>query len=99
MSTDNLRAFEELTMIHRPLPMYASGYIFSRSFFIAWIVVAVVWVWGTMLVAGFFPIIDGAGQLKQVYLGLTKGLKVKEADRASDTVVETAETIFQSGEK
>lgn len=79
--------------------MYASGYIFNRNFFIAWIVVAIIWVWGTMLVAGFFPIIDGAGQLKQVYLGLKGGRKVAEADRASDTVVESDETIFQQAEK
>lgn len=76
--------------------MYAAGYIFSRTFFIAWVVIATIWVWGTMLVAGFFPIIDGAGQLKRVYLGLTKGSSGARNDEASDSAVETDQTIFQS---
>ncbi|KHN95585.1 sodium/proline symporter [Metarhizium album ARSEF 1941] len=56
-----------------PLPMYAANYVFSRSFFVAWIVVSIIWAWGTMLVAGFFPIIDGWGQLNQVCRGLRQG--------------------------
>jgi hypothetical protein len=47
--------------------MYGSGYIFEKGFFEAWIIVAIVWVWGTMLVAGFFPIVDGWKQLRAVY--------------------------------
>jgi hypothetical protein len=50
--------------------MYASKYVFGRTFFIAWIIIAIIWVWGTMLVAGFYPIIDGWPQLKRVYRGL-----------------------------
>ncbi|KXJ86100.1 Sodium:solute symporter family-domain-containing protein [Microdochium bolleyi] len=56
-----------------PLPMYGAGYIFGKGFFEAWIVVAIIWVWGTMLVAGFFPIIDGWSQIKAVYRGLRGG--------------------------
>lgn len=76
--------------------MYASGYVFSRSFFVAWIVVAVIWVWGTMLVAGFYPIIDGANQLKQVYLGLKHG---RDGARRETETVETNETILERGGK
>ena len=43
--------------------MYASNYIFSKTFFTAWIVVAIIWLWCTLLVAGFYPIIDGRRQL------------------------------------
>ncbi|AEO66748.1 uncharacterized protein THITE_2115106 [Thermothielavioides terrestris NRRL 8126] len=53
-----------------PLPIYASGYVFSKTFFEAWVVVSIIWVWGTMLVAGFFPIIDGRAQIMQVWRGL-----------------------------
>jgi hypothetical protein len=59
--------------------MYGSGYIFGKTFFAAWVVIAIIWVWGTMFVAGFFPIIDGWAQLKSVY----KGLKTsKQAGRS-----------------
>jgi hypothetical protein len=50
-----------------PLPMYASKYIFSQKFFVAWLVVSIIWVWGTMFVAGFYPIIDGRQQIIEVY--------------------------------
>jgi hypothetical protein len=55
-----------------PLPIYASGYIFSKGFFSAWVIVSIIWVWGTMLVAGFFPILDGREQILQVWKGLTR---------------------------
>lgn len=45
-----------------PLPMYASHYVFGRSFYSAWLVIAIIWLWGTLLVAGFYPIIDGGYQ-------------------------------------
>lgn len=51
--------------------MYASKYVFGRGFFVAWVVISIIWVWGTMLIAGFYPIIDGWRQLRQVYYGLT----------------------------
>ncbi len=50
--------------------MYASHYVFGKGFFVAWLVISIIWVWGTMFIAGFFPIIDGWGQLKQVYFGI-----------------------------
>ncbi|KAJ5538806.1 hypothetical protein N7494_008285 [Penicillium frequentans] len=55
-----------------PLPMYGSGYIFEKKFFIAWVVVAIIWLWGTMLIAIVYPLIDGGiQQIHQIYRGLT----------------------------
>ncbi|KAK2802361.1 hypothetical protein FQN50_007358 [Emmonsiellopsis sp. PD_5] len=45
-----------------PLPMYAAKYIFGKSFFIAWLLVAIIWLWGTMLISIFYPLIDGGIQ-------------------------------------
>lgn len=59
--------------------MYGSGYIFSKAFFSAWIVISIIWVWGTMLVAGFYPIIDGREQIVQVWSGLRGGLNKEPA--------------------
>jgi urea-proton symporter len=56
-----------------PLPMYAAGYILSRQFFVAWVVISIIWVWTTMLVAGFFPIIDGRAQILLVLRGIRLG--------------------------
>ncbi|KAK7421584.1 hypothetical protein QQX98_002051 [Neonectria punicea] len=67
-----------------PLPMYASKYVFGKGFFVAWLVVAIIWVWITMLIAGFYPIIDGWKQLSHVYRGLRSGnTVVQEASYGS----------------
>lgn len=68
--------------------MYGSKYIFGKGFFVAWIVVAIIWVWCTMLIAGFYPIIDGRRQLRQVYDGL-RGTHRVDADDESGTETET----------
>ncbi|KAJ5391174.1 hypothetical protein N7509_006664 [Penicillium cosmopolitanum] len=55
-----------------PLPMYGSQYVFGKKFFVAWVVVAIIWLWGTMLIAIFAPLLDGGiQQILQVYRGLT----------------------------
>ena len=63
----------------RPLPIYASGYLFSKTFFSAWVVISIIWVWGTMFIVGFFPIIDGRAQILQVWRGLRDGSKGGQA--------------------
>lgn len=67
--------------------MYGSGYVFGKGFFEAWIIVAIVWVWGTMLVAGFFPIIDGWKQLRAVYRGLLSSRNTEDSSSGTDTTV------------
>jgi len=68
-----------------PLPMYAAKYVFSKTFFSAWIVIAVIWLWGTLFVAGFYPIIDGRGQLIAIYKALRDGTEVKAEDEAVES--------------
>lgn len=76
--------------------MYASGYIFSKAFFSAWIVVSIIWVWGTMLVAGFYPIIDGREQILQVWRGLSGGLN-KGQEAVAGKVSTGTTTPVESG--
>ncbi|RHZ56161.1 sodium:solute symporter family protein [Aspergillus thermomutatus] len=57
-----------------PLPMYGAKYVFGKTFFVAWVMVAIIWLWGTMLVAIVYPIVDGGiQQMAQVYQGLAWG--------------------------
>lgn len=50
--------------------MYGSNYIFGRSFFEAWVIVSIIWVWVTMLITGFYPLVDGWGAINRVFVGL-----------------------------
>ncbi|KAM5354904.1 hypothetical protein ACJ41O_001550 [Fusarium nematophilum] len=82
-----------------PLPMYASKYIFEKGFFDAWIVVAIIWVWITMFIAGFYPIIDGWGQLKYVYQQLTHGKAPSKGEGSSSEAPTIQEEIITDPEK
>jgi len=40
------------------------------QFYYAWVIVAVIWLWITMLVTTFYPILDGGWQqIREVYNG------------------------------
>ncbi|KAI9801775.1 MAG: hypothetical protein M1825_003147 [Sarcosagium campestre] len=56
-----------------PLPIYASKYIFSKAFFSAWLVIAIIWLWITLFIGGFYPIIDGRAQFVAIYRALKTG--------------------------
>ena len=81
-----------------PLPMYASKYIFSKTFFNAWLVVAIIWVWGTMLVVGFFPLIGGRRQFVAIWNALrhkqssaspVNAIEARGGDKSSTDVTTT----------
>ncbi|KAF4766419.1 hypothetical protein HAV15_010884 [Penicillium sp. str.  len=56
-----------------PLPMYAAKFVFSRGFFIAWVVVAEVWLWITLLTVGLFPLWDGRHRILLIARRLVHG--------------------------
>ncbi|KAF2853618.1 urea active transporter [Plenodomus tracheiphilus IPT5] len=42
-----------------PMPMYGSGYIFSKKFFTGWIVVGILWMFCSAGAVGIFPLWEG----------------------------------------
>ncbi|KAH9991095.1 urea active transporter [Xylariaceae sp. FL0662B] len=50
-----------------PMPMYASRYVFQKGFYVAWMVISLIWIWITLFVVGFYPIIDGRAQILAVW--------------------------------
>ena len=46
-----------------PMPMFGSGYIFSKRFFTGWIVVGMIWIWITLYIVGIFPLVQSRGTL------------------------------------
>ncbi|KAL3440589.1 Sodium:solute symporter family-domain-containing protein [Aspergillus insuetus] len=45
-----------------PLPMYGAKTVMSRGLFVAWVVVGLVWLFLTLLVANFYPLVDGGAR-------------------------------------
>ncbi|KAF4126263.1 LOW QUALITY PROTEIN: urea-proton symporter [Geosmithia morbida] len=52
-----------------PLPMYGAKMVFSKSFFTAWIVISLVYLWFTLLVSNVYPLVDGGA--KKIYFILS----------------------------
>ncbi|KAJ6020190.1 hypothetical protein N7522_000265 [Penicillium canescens] len=51
-----------------PIPMFLSHYIFSRSFFTAWVIISFIWVFGAMTLCGILPILETRRFFKHVFL-------------------------------
>ena len=80
-----------------PLPMYASKYIFSKSFFSAWLVVAIIWIWGTLIIAGFFPLIGGHKQIRAIYRSLRQGGRQLQRQQGGDDITNEGEKGSRGG--
>ncbi|KAF2018293.1 hypothetical protein BU24DRAFT_491277 [Aaosphaeria arxii CBS 175.79] len=85
-----------------PLPMYASKYVFGKGFFAAWLVISIIWLWGTLFIVGFYPIIDGRQQIVDVWKAVRQGghrkrTKDSTADESSSGAV--TPTVIQGDKK
>ena len=78
--------------------MYAAKYIFSRKFFEAWLAVAIVWIWGTLLIAGFFPLVGGRRQFVAIYKALRYGKPDGGEGSASPSTDRESVTIEEKNE-
>ncbi|KAL2261808.1 hypothetical protein VTK26DRAFT_3282 [Humicola hyalothermophila] len=58
-----------------PMPLYGSGYIFSKPFFTGWVTVGIIWIFCSFLAVGLFPVFESrqtlARTMKHIYLDLT----------------------------
>ncbi|KAK4133602.1 Na+/solute symporter [Trichocladium antarcticum] len=58
-----------------PMPLYGTGYIFSKSFFTGWVSVGIIWIFCSFIGVGLFPVFESrrtlARTVKNVYLDLT----------------------------
>lgn len=37
------------------MPLYGSGYIFSKSFFTGWVAVGIIWIFASFIAVGLYP--------------------------------------------
>ncbi|RYP57466.1 hypothetical protein DL769_009450 [Monosporascus sp. CRB-8-3] len=53
-----------------PMPMYGSAYIFSKPFFTGWVVVGIIWLFGSSVAVGLFPLWEGRHSMIRVVRGM-----------------------------
>jgi Na+/proline symporter len=58
-----------------PMPMYGSGYVFSKKFFTGWVVVGILWMFCSSFAVGLYPLWEGrktsGHTFKAIYLDIT----------------------------
>ncbi|KAJ9235297.1 hypothetical protein DTO271D3_9079 [Paecilomyces variotii] len=51
-----------------PIPMFLSHYVFSKGFFIAWVVISFIWVFGAVALCGILPIWETRRFFKELFI-------------------------------
>lgn len=46
-----------------PMPMYGSGYVFSKKFFTGWVSVGILWLFFSSFCVGLYPLWEGRGTM------------------------------------
>lgn len=84
-----------------PMPMYGTGYVFSKKFFTGWISVAILWMFISAACVGIYPVWEGrktsSRTLKCIFMDLTGRGHAITHGRA--TIAETAEAEGKTDEK
>ncbi|KAF5512041.1 putative urea active transporter 1 [Colletotrichum aenigma] len=72
----SMTAFMTIAMLVLwPMPMYGSGYIFSKPFFTGWVVVGILWIFCSFFAVGLFPIFEGRATLIHTVKSMVSGKK------------------------
>lgn len=64
-----------------PFTLFGTRYIYSKSFFTGWVVVSFMWVWASMIICVIYPVVESAGALRQVSMGLWMDCKALSGGR------------------
>lgn len=78
-----------------PMPLYGSGYIFSKPFFTGWVSVGIIWILCSFIGVGLFPIFEGRKTLartcKYIYFDLA-GKSHPKTIQAQEAAIEGQNT-------
>lgn len=60
-----------------PMPMYGTGYVFSKKFFTAWVVIGIIWLFFSTFCVGIYPLFEGRHGMKHTFQGIMADLQGK----------------------
>jgi SSS family transporter len=82
-----------------PMPMYGSGYVFSKPFFTGWVVVGIIWIFGSSFAVGLYPLWEGRHSMVRVCRGMLGKAKAPQPLQTEAKAVETEETVAHPEKK
>ena len=56
-----------ILLILWPIPLYCSGYVFSKGFFTGWVAVGIIWLFFSFCCVGLFPLWQGRESLSRIF--------------------------------
>lgn len=83
-----------------PMPMYGSGYVFSKPFFTGWVTVGIIWIFGSLGAVGLFPIWEGRKTLANTFRFIFSDAtgKKRHASRAAIQAEEPTPVVATPGD-
>ncbi|KAF1974227.1 urea active transporter [Bimuria novae-zelandiae CBS 107.79] len=60
-----------------PMPMYGTGYVFSKKFFTGWVVVGILWMFCSAFCVGLYPLWEGRGTSVRTFKAIVRDLSGK----------------------
>lgn len=74
----SLTAFMTIAiLILWPMPLYGTGYIFSKKFFTGWVSVGILWLFCSSFAVGLFPLWEGRHSMASTFKGIVRDLSGK----------------------
>ncbi|KAL8944114.1 MAG: hypothetical protein Q9211_000705 [Gyalolechia sp. 1 TL-2023] len=64
-------------LVFWPMPMYGTGYIFSKKFFTGWVSVGIIWLFCSTFCVGIYPLIEGRHSMAQTFKGIVRDVTGK----------------------
>lgn len=82
-----------------PMPLYGSGYVFSKPFFTGWVVVGILWLFGSAFCVGLYPLWEGRQSIAHTFRGIMRDIKGGKGAIVKGKVVEGSVREERDGEK
>ncbi|KAL8712368.1 MAG: hypothetical protein Q9225_006958 [Loekoesia sp. 1 TL-2023] len=64
-------------LIFWPMPMYGTGYVFSKKFFTGWVSVGIIWLFCSAFCVGLYPLFEGRHSMVHTFKGILRDLRGK----------------------
>ncbi|CAD6589548.1 MAG: hypothetical protein ASARMPREDX12_003873 [Alectoria sarmentosa] len=71
-----------------PMPLYGTGYIFSKKFFTGWVSVGILWLFCSSFCVGLFPLWEGRYSMANTFRGIVRDLSGMGGAKARGRVME-----------
>ena len=81
-----------------PMPMYGTGYVFSKKFFTGWVSVGILWLFCSSFAVGVFPVWEGRKSMANTFKGIWWDLRGKQGRRVRGSVFQPRGSVVEGKE-